>query len=173
MMIKVILSVCIICLSTFTGYLIASSYDQRIKQISAFIYSVKLMEAEMNYSRNYILDILKKLSYNNEPCISNFFKKISEEIQKNNGKDFSAIWNDSIYDSFSSSSFSTIDLKLINDLGKSIGKMDLENQQKIFTYFYKRLELQLEDAVNEKTKKSRVYKNLGIAAGVMIVVVLI
>ncbi len=173
MIIKGILAVLIIILSTLTGYLVSLNYEFRIKQITAFIYSIKVMEAEMSYSKNFLIDIIKKLSKSNEKIICHFYENMADLLSRSYGKDFSDIWCTSVDISFETSDLSDTDIKIIKDFGKNLGKIDIKNQQKIFDYFYKRFELQLEEAINEKTKKSRVYKNLGVAAGVMVVVVLI
>ncbi len=173
MIIKGVLAVSIIALSTLTGYLISLNYEIRIKQLTAFIYSIKVMETEMSYSKNFLMDIIKKLSLNNEKIVSYFYKNMADFLDRSYGEDFSTIWCASADISLEASALSGTDKKIIKDFGKNLGKMDMKNQQKIFDYFYKRFELQLEEAINEKIKKSRVYKNLGVAAGVMVVVVLI
>lgn len=173
MIIKLVLSIPIIGLSALVGILISSNYENRIKQLHAFIYAMKVMDSEMNYSKNYLVDILKKLANSNEETIGAFFTNIINELSISFGKDFSYIWSDAVDKTFKSSTLSNNDIKLIKDLGKSLGKIDLINQQKILEYFYRRFNLQLEEAIEEKERKSRVYKNLGVAVGIMIVVILI
>ncbi len=173
MIIKGILSIAIIGLSTLIGYLISMNYEYRIKQLSAFIYSIKIMEAEMNYSKNFLMDIIKKLSSSNEKVVSCFYSNMEDLLRQSYGNDFSTLWSASVDLSFETSALSNSDIKIIKDFGKNLGKIDLENQQKIFDYFYKRLDFQMEEAINEKAQKSRVYKNIGVSVGIMIVVVLI
>lgn len=173
MFFKISISTLIVILSALVGYIISLTYDIRIKQLSAFIYSIKIMEAEMNYSKSYLHDIVNKLSTNNEKVIADLYKKVCKGLQNNSGKEFTILWNDSVEQALNTSSLTQTDIRLIKDFGKSIGKIDLKNQKKIYDYFLKRLDLQLEDAREEKNKKSRVYKNLGVAIGIMVVVVLI
>ncbi len=173
MIFKITVSTLIILLSALVGYVISLNYDLRIKQLSAFIFSIKIMEAEMNYSKSYLYDIVGKLSSNSEKVIADLYRQVGNGLKNNNGKEFAEIWNDSVAQAFDTSSLTQTDIRLIKDFGKSIGKMDLKNQEKIYDYFLKRFDLQLVDATEEKNKKSRVYKNLGVAVGVMVVVVLI
>lgn len=173
MIFKIIISTLIIGLSALVGYIISLNYDLRIKQLSAFIFSLKIMEAEMNYSKSYLYDIVQKLSFNSDKIVADLYNQVCSGLKNNDGKEFTDIWNDSVERALESSSLTQADIRLIKDFGKSIGKMDLKNQEKIYDYFLKRFDLQLTDATEEKNKKSRVYKNLGFAIGIMVVVVLI
>jgi len=131
------------------------------------------MDAEMNYSKNYLGEIINKLALNNDETIGNFFTNISNDLNHSFGKDISHIWNDAVDMTFKAGSLSKSDIKLIKDFGKRFGNTDLQNQKNIFEYFYRRFDLQLEEAISEKEKKSRVYRNLGVSVGIMIVVILI
>ncbi|NLK72917.1 MAG: hypothetical protein GX285_07870 [Clostridiales bacterium] len=173
MIIKMVLSASIIALSTLVGYLISSSFENRIKQLNALIFAIKIMDAEMNYSKNYLGEIINKLALNNDETIGIFFTNINNALNHSFGKDFSHIWNDAVEMTFKTGSLSKTDIKLLKDFGKRFGKIDLQNQKNIFEYFYRRFDLQLEEAINEKEKKSRVYRNLGVSVGIMIVVILI
>lgn len=173
MIFKILISTLIVVLSALVGYIISLGYDWRIKQLSAFIFSIKIMETEMNYSKSYLYDIVKKLCNSNENVIVDLYQQICSELKSNNGRGFTDIWIESVEKALDNSSLTQTDVRLIKDFGKSIGKMDLKNQEKIYTYFLKRFDLQLAEAREEKNKKSRVYKNIGFAVGVMVVVVLI
>ena len=173
LVINIIISAGIILSTTLIGYICALNYDQRIKLLNTMLFSIKIMETDMCYSQNYLVDILIKLSMTKERAISDFYVGIYTDIYKNLGMDLEAIWIKNVDELLSNSPFTKEDLKIIKELGKSLGKIDFINQEKIFKYIGKRIELQLKEAEEQRDKKSRVYKNLGVAAGVMIVVILI
>ncbi len=172
-MINIIFSIGIILTTTLIGYVFAQSYEQRIRMLHHFIFSIKIMETDMSYKKSYLLDILIRLSETKDRVVSNFFKGIYSEMHNNPGMDFETLWIKNADLFLKDTPFTNEDMKIIKELGKNLGKIDFINQEKLFQYIHKRLEIQLKEAEEQRDKKSRVYKNLGVAIGITIVVILI
>lgn len=163
----------IILTTTLIGYLYAQSYEQRIRMLNNFIFSIKIMETDMSYNKSYLLDILIRLSETKDRVVSDFYKGIYSDMHSNPGMDFETLWINNADLFLKDSPFTKEDMKIIKELGKNLGKIDFINQEKLFQYINKRLDIQLKEAEVQRDKKSRVCKNLGVAAGITIVVILI
>ncbi|HYE67847.1 MAG TPA: stage III sporulation protein AB, partial [Anaerovoracaceae bacterium] len=65
------------------------------------------------------------------------------------------------------------DKRIIADLGIELGKTDMESQSGMFQRTFSMLEAQTAEAIEEKKTKGKMYKSLGSAIGVLIVILLI
>ena len=64
MIVKIIFSLMIIVLSYFAGYVYSLKYENRIRHLNELMYAFKSLESEMNFSRNILWNIFKKIAEN-------------------------------------------------------------------------------------------------------------
>ena len=65
------------------------------------------------------------------------------------------------------------DIEVLRDLAMGLGKSDIKGQQSFMRPAMIRLENLLKEARVQEQKQSRMYKGLGVAAGIVIAVILI
>lgn len=170
MLIKTILSLMIISSSTYIGYLKANTLSERIKTLEKIILSIKVLETEINYSKNYLKNIFRKIIYKSkDELINTFFTTICEDMDK---VGLFNSWEKAISKILFFDYLKDDDIKLLKELGKSLGNMDLENQNKMFKYFNEKFELLLQEAKTEQNNKSKIYRALGFGSGFIIVIML-
>lgn len=141
--------------------------------MNELMYAFKALESEMNFSRDILWNIFRKISENNSNITGQMFKAIYEELAENGGRAFSAVWDDAVHKTFSNTSLTKEDKDILIEFGLSLGKTDTQNQERMFGHLFKRLQSQLTEAVSKKEKESRMYKSIGTACGIAIVVILI
>ena len=109
-------------------------------------------------------DVSKSLRSN----ASKVFKNTCTYMEK---EDVTKSWNKALNEI--ETSLTKEDREIIRQFGKMLGKTDAEGQLNEIELSLNFLETQIEKAETEKSKNAKLYKSLGIIAGIGIVVILI
>lgn len=173
MTVKIILSIMIVSLSFFAGYVYSLKYENRIRHLNELMHAFKTLEAEMNFSREILWNIFQKISDNNENLTGQMFQSLHDELYENKGRAFREIWHDAAEKTFGRTSLTREDMNVIIEFGLSLGKTDTQNQNKLFEHLFDRMNTQLAEAISKKEKEGRMYKSIGTACGIAIVVIII
>lgn len=173
MYIKVLLSILIIVSSFLIGYVISLSYSLRIKFLNDISYLINLLETEIDYSNTYLPDILYKISLDSKHKSTKIFSETYNNLLSSENTSLQDAWKKSINNNYKKLPMSEKDKDILLDFGYSLGKTDKENQKKNIKYTIIKLENQLKEAENQKSKNERLYKNLGALIGIAIVIIII
>ena len=145
---KYILLLAIFALSTAIGLLIAKSYQNRVVELKEF---------------KNILNIMKtKIKFTYEPLA-----EIANQITYYQAKD---VWENCIQDA--DISIKQEDKDILKKLGKLLGQTDIEGQISEIEVIENFLDMQIENAEDERKKNQKMYKTLGIVAGLVFVIIL-
>ena len=82
-------------------------------------------------------------------------------------------WNNSIEKHLSNSFLNKLDIELIKNFGKIVGKSDTEDQKKHFNLIYAQLEHHEKMAEEERKKNERMYRSLGFLLGAALYIILV
>jgi stage III sporulation protein AB len=88
-------------------------------------------------------------------------------------RDLSECWEEAVHTAYRESALNQEDKRIIADLGLELGKTDMESQSGMFLRTLSLLEAQTAEAIEDKKSKGKMYKSLGSAIGVLIVILLI
>lgn len=171
--IKFILIICVFAASTFIGYTFAGRYKTRVAELNDLLFALEIFETKIKYTYDslttsflYIADTLKTKVYR-------IFFVTAEEIKENK--------NDSAGDCFKRVvdgekiflSLNKEDIEILKELGVSLGQTDMEGQVKNIKLVYNSLKRQLETAKEEKNKNFKMYRNMGMLSGLVIIIILL
>ena len=108
-----------------------------------------------------------------DKTMAQFLNYLSTEWKKKTGKSVCEIWNDGIRQHLFDSGLKNGDILVLKGLGECMGSFDKAEQIGHIEYLL--LYLETEAASSEKTVKEseKLYKTLGILAGVFMIIVLI
>lgn len=174
-MISIKLFLCVIIIGTgiIVGQLKARSYDNRMSHLQSFISILKVIESEMKYRLDPLPEIFERLSKTKNGLSGELLEKTFQIIKSNPNYDFSSCWNHAAESVYKNTSISAKDLQVICDIGVDLGKTDLSGQSSLFKRAFTLLEAQVAEADEERRAKGKMYKSLGAAIGVLIVIILI
>lgn len=173
LVLKSILIITVLIISTFIGYVLANKFTARVAELNDLLLALEIFETKIKYtydslttSFRYIADNLKTKAYR-------IFFITAEEINQNK--------NDSAGDCFRTVidnekvflNLNKEDIEILKELGVSLGQTDIEGQIKNIRLVHTSLKKQLENAREEKLKNFKLYRNMGVLSGLIIIIILL
>lgn len=172
-MIKLILCIFIICAGVLAGQLKAKSYDNRVFHLQDFVTTIKILESEMKYRLDPLPDLFMRISKMKGGMAGKLFETTCRLIREGFSHDFPSCWNEAVDNVYKECSLTKADKQIIYDFGIELGKTDMGSQFSLFSRTYSLMEVQVAEAIEENKTKGKMYKSLGAAVGVLVVIILI
>jgi len=173
MLFKWILCIFILLAGVGIGQLKAKSYDNRVYHLHELITTLKVLESEMKYRLDPLPVLFLRVSKIKDGMSRSLLETAGLLLQNQASRDLPDIWMEAVETAYMESALNKEDKRIIADLGIELGKTDMESQYGMFLRTYSLLEAQVAEAIEEKKTKGKMYKSLGSAIGVLIVILLI
>ena len=171
-MIKIAAAAVIIFGCSACGFLKARQYQDRVLLLSDFIRTVAVLGVEMEYRREALPDLFRRLEKNGS-CAGSFFGEVRARYENEAGLSLSECWEGALNHVYGSCPMSDADLSVFREFGEQLGKCGIAGQEQMIRVTIVRLEELLAEARAEKDVKGKMYFSLGVAAGITIVILLI
>ena len=165
---KYILLIFIFSLSTTIGIVISKMYENRVRELKEFKNILNILKTKIKFTYEPLAEIFKQISKENETNIEKIFGKMANQIKYGQT---SEIWTNCIQEA--DISINQEDKDILKKLGKLLGQTDVEGQVSEIEVTQNFLDIQIEKAEEEKKKNQKLYKTLGIVAGLVFVIILI
>ena len=162
---KYILLLAIFALSTAIGFFIAKSYQNRVVELKEFKNILNIMKTKIKFTYELLEE--KQISKDNESEVEKIFGQMANQITYYQAKD---VWENCIQDA--DISIKQEDKDVLKKLGKLLGQTDIEGQISEIEVIENFLDMQIENAEEERKKNQKMYKTLGIVAGLVFVIIL-
>lgn len=143
------------------------------KMLESFIELTELLAAEIRYERLPIQDALLQVQKKVRPEISAVLLHIVKQMQKGNGEEFEVIWEQSFREAQKEMLLDSGELDEVCRIGKHLGFLDQTQQEQHLQGCAKRLQRMQEQIQKELEEKKRIYRYLGMAVGIFIILILI
>lgn len=166
--IKYILLLSIFSLSTAIGITISKMYGNRVNELKEFKSILNVMKTKMKFTYEPLAEIFSNISKDNITSIEKIFSKMSKQIDYLPVKD---VWENNIQKA--DISINQEDKDILKQLGKLLGQTDIEGQIGEIETVESFLDMQISKAEEEKKKNQKLYKTLGVVAGLTFVIILI
>lgn len=170
MFFKLIILFTIFGASTSLGFLLSKKYKNRVLELREFKNAINILETKIKFTYEPIPNIFSEISKIIKLNISEIFKRSSEYIGENTT--FEA-WNKAIEELRLSLCLNNEDINIIKNLGKMLGKTDVEGQISEIELVSGFIDKQIIKAEEERTKNEKMYRSLGTIVGIAIVIILI
>ena len=166
--IKYIVLVLVFAASLGIGNLIAKKYVNRVKELKEMKNALNMFETKIRFTYSSVPEIFEDISKQVDGSIGEVFRVASVKMKI---KSAGEAWNESI----DSSEMNLIDedKTILKNLGKLLGKTDVDGQISEIKLVNEFLDTQIELAENERNKNEKMYKTLGGIVGLTIVIILI
>ena len=165
---KSIVFVLIFCTTTLIGIIISNKYKSRVKELKEIKTALNVLETKMKYTYEPIAEIFNEISAGTNSNISNIFKNTVSNMYHHSAGD---AWTNALDNT--NTNLNKEDISVLKNLNKLLGKTNLEGQVSEIQLTTKFLDTQIEKAEKEREKNQKLYKNLGIIAGLTIIIILI
>ena len=168
--IKIIISIAILCITSYIGIEMAKSLKSREEILTDFITFLRMIQNEMVYMANSLpvsLEISRqRLSSKLKDVIGAIALDISE--YGSNKVDMSITSNVNTLEELND-----YDKDIIISTLKNLGRSDIDSQNNIIENAITIVQKQIKEANTNKVKSSKVYKTVGVITGLIIVVIFI
>jgi len=173
MLVKGILCILILLSGIGIGHLKARTYENRVYHLQELITALKVLESEMKYRLDPLPDLLLRVSGMKEGLSAALLETAGRLLKDRAERDLPDCWSEAVETVYSESALNKEDRRILADLGIDLGKTDMESQTAMFQRTFSLLEAQAAEAWEENKTKGRMYKSLGTAMGVLIVILFI
>lgn len=150
------------------GNLIAKKYVNRVKELKEMKNALNIFETKIRFTYETVPEIFEDISKQMEGNVREIFKIASEKMKL---KSAGEAWNESI--DTTNMNIIVEDKIILKNLGKLLGKTDIDGQISEIKLVSKFLDTQIELAENEQKKNEKMYKTLGGIIGLTLVIILI
>lgn len=165
----------VLIIGSFTG--IGMSQRQRFRGhvviLGDMISVLDTISNELAFHLTSIPEIVTKLAADSRQSVSQIFGTMHELIERDDSLSLTYKWMKAFRDCGHEAGLSEEDINILCDLSDFIGKYDVQAQQKSVEYAKSRLSCQLEIASAEMKSKGMVYRTCCVAAGILLVLILI
>lgn len=155
-MLKLLLCIVIVLCSTLVGFSFSTKLFARKTVLESFVVELKNAKTKMRYSSNELYKIFENNFMNYNFCENIPFDKQWNEMLK--------MYSDVL---------SKTDIKLLSDIGKSIGTSDLNGEISNIDMYITLLDAQISYSQKCIETKSGVYRTLGLSLGLALAIILI
>ena len=168
--IKTFFLIVIFGLAVYIGDSKASQYTNRVKELISIKSSLNIFENKIKFTQSPLEEIFKNIAENcSEQNIKNIFQILSKNIKQN--INIHKSWENTIRKE--ESNLNIEDKKILIDMGKILGATDVEGQVSNIKITSSFIDRQIEKAEQEKVKNVKMFRTLGIATGLTIIIILI
>ena len=167
---KFIICICILEITTYIGIILGNQLKNRTKEYMQLQTICTYIEGRIKYSQDNLIDIFTDVYKENDK--NNFgilFHDITNEMKKN-------IYSlsDCISRGISKNQYMfSCDFNILHQLANNLGKTNVENQIKAIELAKERIVEKISESKEVELKNTKLYRNLGVICGIMLVIVLI
>lgn len=171
-MVKLLGAIIIIFVTTLTGFEFANNYRNRTKYLRQFKFALQSLSAEIMYGHIPLVEATKRISKQVDEPISLFFETFSKKLSEESNH-VSNLWKECLELIRQKASLKTTEFEVLSQFGETLGRHDLESQQKHIILAMNHLEKIEIEARDNQQKYENMVRSLGFLAGVLIVLLLL
>lgn len=150
------------------GKVIARKYYNRVTELKEMKNALNMFLTKIRFTYESVPESFNEIGNNIKGKIGEIFKTASDKMKNMTAGD---AWEETIEKA--DTSLTDEDKNVIKNLGRMLGKIDLEGQVSEIKLVQNFLNTQIDIAEKEKQKNEKLYKTLGGVIGLAIVIILV
>ncbi|SES82954.1 stage III sporulation protein AB [Oceanobacillus limi] len=158
--------------TTWLGFEWSQNLTKRPKQIRQMKNALQILEAEILYSQLPLQEAFETIAKQIPEPSKTLFKSMSVSMEQRN-IEFVTTWEKAVEELINISSLGSNEQEILNQFGRTLGQHDFTQQQKHIQLTISHLERELQDAIDDQNRYSKMAKSLGFLCGLFIVLLLI
>lgn len=162
-------------IGSFTGIGISQrqQFRTRVVALGDMISVLDYITGELSYHLTGLPEMIHNLAEDERTAVYTIFQPMHKYLSNDDGLSLTYKWMKSFRENGKQAGLHEDDIAILCDLCEFIGKYDAQAQQQSLAYARKRLTQQLDTATGELKSKGMVYRSCCIAAGILLVLVLL
>ncbi len=168
LILKIFILILIIAASCILGILLSKKYISREKEIKEMKIGLNMFSTKIKFTYEPIPNLFMEIASKIEGNVGNIFRQAAIRM-----KEISAgeAWEQALEEV--PHNFNKEDVIVLKNLSKMLGQTNLEGQISQIEVVNQFLTSRLENAGEERRKNEKMYRTLGMVAGLMIAIILI
>ena len=150
------------------GMLISKKYSNRVNELKEFKNALNIFKTKIRYTFEPIPEIFKEISETSSSNISSVFKLAADKMSICSAGE---AWDIAL--KLDELNINEEDIGVLSNLGKLLGKTDLDGQLSQIELTSEFLDKQIMKAETKKEKNEKMYNALGMIIGIAIVIILL
>ena len=159
------------------GFLMAGEWEMRVRILGIFRQMAVYLKARILYSNETLPEALKEVGERfadeNSGMAAEaglFFLRVEKRMEKEAGKPLAEIWEEELENLPGDLPMRKQDLEALRTLGKNLGYADKKTQERTILFYLEQADDSLKFLKREMESRTKLYRSLGMAAGLFILV---
>lgn len=165
--------ICIVASTALWGEYKARSLSLRLQQLRHFQQALRLLSTEISFTATPLPYAFKSIGNQIPGVAGKVFQEASRLLRERNDMNAQEAWRESLGVMSLPAFLTPDDLKILENMGISLGMSDRENQLKQIQLVSKQLEFAVEEALEKRNSSERMWRYLGFLGGVVLVIFLL
>ena len=165
--------VLVISASSGIGFLYAGEIKKRKRELEELCNLLKLLLGDIRYMRATLPESVNKAMNRHKGCFSEFLNKLAKCLSESPGVALSDIWKCAVIEGLRFSSLNLEDKQMLIRFGEMIVSSERDTVISLLEQYIEELKNHIQLIHNTASVKVKLYRSLGILAGVFIVILLI
>lgn len=166
--IKYIILISLFVSSSYIGFLVAKRYQNRVRELKEMKTSLAIFATKIKLTYEPIPQIFEELGNKENSNVSKIFQIASQKMKE---LPAGQAWKEAI--TIENTNLKKEDIEVLKGLSNLLGKVDIEGQIGEIELVDNFINVQIEKAEEESKKSEKMYKALGITAGLAMVIILV
>lgn len=172
MVLKLIGSICLLFAGTVFGFYRAAEYAKRPQQIRQLIGMLQRLETEVSYGLTPLPEALRAVSRQGAEPLAGLLRSAAEQLAAKDGRSMREIWQESVKQSWGSTSLKSNEQEIMLDLGLTLGISESLDQVKHLRLAVSQLQVVEAAALDEQRRYERMWRSLGVLVGALAVILM-
>lgn len=172
-MIKVLGALLILLSGTAVGFIQATKYIDRPKELRTLIHALQRLETEIDYGQTPLPEAFTLMSGSIDEPINKLFLTMTNLLQGEEELSLQEAWSRAIEENWSSTSLKSREKEVLLRIGSVLGMSDSENQRKHIELAKIQLKAEEASAREEQDKFVKMWRSLGALGAVLIVILMV
>ncbi|HBT15398.1 MAG TPA: stage III sporulation protein AB [Firmicutes bacterium] len=168
---RVLGAILVIASSTIAGWIYSLLLKKRLKILSNLIQCFQWLETEVGYATFPLAEAFSRIGGRIQEETKLLFSGFTDELKELQGLTADEAWQRSLAKCQEHLSLHHEDWALLENFGRTLGNTDQQHQLGAIRQTLEKLKQQEMEAAQNREKNERLYRYLGIAAGVLLVLI--
>lgn len=160
------------------GISMAAQYTKRLSQLEQLRRMIFLLKGQIVYANASLPEAFEAVGKRENGPLGTLFLRVAEQAETLEEADFSAVWEQEIgkmeeKNGKGQSALSRSDRQSLAGLGRHLGFLDREMQERNLLLYLEELDEQIAQLRGHRQETCRLYTSLGVMGGIFLAVILI
>lgn len=170
-MLKLIICILLILIGSYIGFSMSKRFQNRIKQLELCDLLFQRIKVYLEYEKTPTKQLIQNLCENHSFEELIFLKKCSERLEDN--INFPQAWEQGLEESKMQMALHKEDYEVLKQLCNILGAYEAQAQSNGISMLQKMIKIQQENAIEENKTTGKLYRSLGVLAGIALAILLI